>query len=183
VQLIVRRDDVQVGPYAYRVLRPATPLRRTLLTPASPASPASTSSDGTRGLHLHITRRDGARLLRLASLVASRTLAAFPLRDAQGRPHDLVLVDEALQFPPDRWSDVRQRLGAGRLDRLTPHPDAAAPPQDRRRSPTDPQVVVSRTATLLYATPDTFRDRTKLLMDGAQTIDLARRCQLHIHFT
>jgi hypothetical protein len=112
---------VQVGPYSYRVLRPASPLRAVL----------------TREQELIVARRDGLRMLALARLVGDRTLVAFPLRDASGIPFDLVLADETLRFPAARWSDVRQRLGAGRLERHAPH--LPGPATTRRRPEVRPE--------------------------------------------
>ncbi|WP_433076208.1 hypothetical protein ACQP1P_31120 [Dactylosporangium sp. CA-052675] len=63
-------------------------------------------------------------MLALASLAGDRTLVAFPLRDERGLPFDLVL--SRLPFPVSRWSDVRARLGPGRLTLLAPAPQPAA---------------------------------------------------------
>ncbi|MEV6929795.1 hypothetical protein AB0M46_35620 [Dactylosporangium sp. NPDC051485] len=75
-------------------------------------------------------RRTALRMLALAELVGDRTLVAFPLRDGRGIPFDLVLADEGLHFPAARWSDVRQRLGAGRPE---PHWTRPAAPAAKRR--------------------------------------------------
>ncbi|GAA4262548.1 hypothetical protein GCM10022255_099640 [Dactylosporangium darangshiense] len=112
-----RRDDVQVGPYAYRVLRPARPPRGAVLT---------------RDRRLRVARREGLRMLAIAELVGERTLVAFPLRDERGIPFDLVLADESLKFPAARWSDVRQRLGAGRAELHVRREPAGSPPSRRR---------------------------------------------------
>ncbi|WP_433617353.1 hypothetical protein ACQP2P_17665 [Dactylosporangium sp. CA-139114] len=106
---VARVDDVQVGSYTYRVLRPARPIRGAVVTP-----------DG----ELRASRRDALRMLALASLAADRTLAALPLRDERGLPFDLVL--NSLPFPVSRWSDVRARLGPGRLTLLAPAPQRTA---------------------------------------------------------
>lgn len=108
---------MQVGSYAYRVLRPARPLRTAVLHAGSPPT-------------LRTTRRDALRMLALAELVSDRTLVAFPLRDERGIPFDLVLAEEALRFPASRWSDVRARLGPGRLERHAAR--AAVPPPSSR---------------------------------------------------
>jgi hypothetical protein len=112
---------VQVGPYAYRVLRPARPPRGAVLT-----------RDG----ELRVTRREGLRMLAFAELVGERTLVAFGVRDERGIPVDLVLADEALRFPAARWSDVRARLGAGHRER---HARRAAGPLSKRRPPVRPE--------------------------------------------
>ena len=111
---------MQVGSYAYRVLRPARPLRTAVLDPGPPAT-------------LRTTRRDALRMLALAELARDRTLVAFPLRDERGIPFDLVLAAEALQFPAARWSDARARLGPGRLERHAARPAPPAAPSRSRR--------------------------------------------------
>nr|BFE56791.1 hypothetical protein GCM10020063_013170 [Dactylosporangium thailandense] len=101
---------MRVGSYAYRVLRPARPIRGAVVTRAG---------------ELRAPRRDALRMLALASLAGDRTLIAFPLRDERGLPFDLVL--SSLPFPVARWSDVRARLGPGRVTLLAPAPAPAAP--------------------------------------------------------
>ncbi|MGI5242768.1 hypothetical protein [Dactylosporangium sp. CA-139066] len=116
------RDDVQVGPYAYRVLRLARPSRGAVLI---------------RDRELCVSRREGLRMLALAELAAERTIVVFPVRDERGIPRDLVLADESLKFPAARWSDVRARLGAGRRERHVKREPAGPPP--KRRSPARPE--------------------------------------------
>ena len=168
---LVRRYDVQAGPYAYRVLRPAGPLRGAVLA----------HDPDERHVQVTVSRRDGGRILRLAGLVGGRTLVLCPMRGPGGRPADLVLVDEALRFPPERWSDVRQRLGTGRIERAVPAPDLAGAAAPRRRGAAEPEVAAFRAATLLYAAPEAFRDGIKLLADGAPSLELGRRGTLSIH--
>ncbi|GAA3452761.1 hypothetical protein [Dactylosporangium matsuzakiense] len=81
-----------------------------MLRPARPLPGVLTSSG-----ELRVTRRAALRMLALAGLLADRTLVAFPLRDERGLPCDLVLALDTLRFPAARWSDVRSRLGAGRI--------------------------------------------------------------------
>jgi hypothetical protein len=81
-----------------------------------------------------VIRRDALRMLALAELVAGRTLVAFPLRDERGIPYDLVLAPEELRFPAARWSDVRQRLGPGRIERHARPAAAGAPSRSKRRA-------------------------------------------------
>jgi hypothetical protein len=136
VQLIVRRADVRVGRYAYRVLRPARPLRGAVLA---------------QGPELLVPRRDGIRMLALASLATERILVDLPLRDASGRPVDLVVADEELRFPAERWSDVRQRLGVGRLERHTPAPDGYHPVSHPKRAA--PGAQATRHALVISCSP------------------------------
>ncbi|WP_432825265.1 hypothetical protein [Dactylosporangium sp. CA-092794] len=111
---------MQAGPYSYRVLRPAYPLTGAVLTRAG---------------ELRVPRRTALRMLALAELAGDRTLVAFPLRDPAGIPYDLVLADESLRFPAERWSDIRQRLGAGHPERHLPQALAAGPPPRRAPQP------------------------------------------------
>ncbi|WP_433045082.1 hypothetical protein [Dactylosporangium sp. CS-033363] len=98
------------------MLRPLRPLRDTVVT---------------RTGELRTTRRDALRMHALAPLATERTLVAFPLRDERGIPFDLVLADEALKFPVERWSDVRARLGAGRIELHAAHGIRTTPAKPR----------------------------------------------------
>ncbi|MFI5910474.1 hypothetical protein [Dactylosporangium sp. NPDC051541] len=82
---------------------------------------------------LRVARRDALRMLALAELLTDRTLIAYPLRDERGIPCELVLALDTLRFPAARWSDVRERLGPGRVTRCAVAAPAATAAGKPRR--------------------------------------------------
>lgn len=98
----------RLGPAEFKVIRPARPPARAVL------------SDGRWYLHAHVDQEAAQLIAGLWSLAATspRSLIHVPLRRADpdsGEPGlDLVLLHHSLQFAPSRWKELRARLGAGR---------------------------------------------------------------------
>lgn len=98
----------RLGPEEFKVIRPARPPMRAVL------------SDGNWYLHAQVDQQAAQLVAGLWSLAATspRSLVHVPLRRADpdtGKPGlDLVLLHHSLQFAPSRWKELRARLGPGR---------------------------------------------------------------------
>lgn len=100
--------QARLGPAEFKVIRPAAPPDRAVL------------SDGNWYLHAQVDQRAAQLIAGLWALAATspRSLVHVPLRRADPetgeRGLDLVLLHHSLQFAPARWKELRARLGPGR---------------------------------------------------------------------
>ncbi len=115
----------RLGPAEFKVIRPARPPARAVLSP------------GNWHLHAQVDQGAAQLLAGLWSLAATspRSLVHVPLRRTDpdtGAPGlDLVLLHHSLQFAPSRWKELRARLGPGRPQTADlPGPASPAPGGD-----------------------------------------------------
>ncbi|WP_405487677.1 hypothetical protein [Streptomyces sp. NBC_00096] len=120
----------RLGPTEFKVIRPARPPARALL------------SDGDWFLEAQVDQEAAQLIAGLWALAATspRSLVHIPPRRTDpgtGAPGlDLVLLHHSLQFAPSRWKELRARLDPGRtqtakLPGPAPHDPSAAPRPQR----------------------------------------------------